>query len=131
MRSSRIWMEMVSLCAGVALGLALVLAGLGAIAFTLVQTDSAQAADVGQQAYEGMITDTHCRARHSAKIGANASDCTRICVRSGERFALVAGDKTYILEGKPLLLKQVAGERATVTGMRSGDTITVVSVGKM
>jgi hypothetical protein len=129
MKSSRIWIEMISLSAGVAVGLALILACLGTTVLAFVETNSAQAADVtSQETFEGMITDTHCRARHSAKINANASDCTRICVHNGEKFALVAGEKTYTLEGQPILLKQLAGERATLLGVRSGDTISVISV---
>jgi cytochrome c-type biogenesis protein CcmE len=128
-RTSRLWMEIVTLCAGVAFGLGLGLAALGAVTLAFVGTDSAQAADTATgQTYEGMITDMHCGAKHSAKIGASASDCTRLCVHSGEKFALVKGEQLYMLEGESTALKRVAGQRARVVGTLSGNTITVASV---
>jgi hypothetical protein len=80
------------------------------------------------QTYEGVITDTRCGARHSAVIGKTAADCTRICVHSGEHFALIDGDKMYVLEGEPALLKRLAGQRVKVTGTLAGNLITVASV---
>src|ERR1700692_529346 len=35
------------------------------------------------QSYEGMITDTHCGAKHSAAIGMGAGDCARGWVHRG------------------------------------------------
>lgn len=78
--------------------------------------------------YEGVITDTHCVAKHSVKIAASAGDCTRVCVHSGEHFALVDGDKLYTLEGEPEALKRVAGERVSVIGTLNGTTISVTAV---
>ncbi|MGA8869399.1 MAG: hypothetical protein WB510_20655 [Candidatus Sulfotelmatobacter sp.] len=129
MKASRLWIESVTLCAGVAFGLGVGMAGLGAVTLALVETDTAQASDTpAQQTYEGMITDSRCGARHSSKIGATAGDCTRFCVHDGEKFALVAGDKMYRLEGRTPSLKRVAGERATIVGVLDGNTITVSAV---
>lgn len=129
MRASRLCIELVTLCAGVAFGLALALAGLGVVGLAFAEMDSAQAADVPAQAtYEGVITDARCGAKHSAKIGATAGDCTRLCVHNGDAFALVAGDKMYLLEGESASLKRVAGERATIVGALNGNTIAVSSV---
>lgn len=126
MKASRLWIELVTLCAGVAFGLA---PALGAVTLAFVETDSAQAAEApAQQNYEGMITDGQCGAKHSAKIGATAADCTRVCVHSGEKFALVSGENVYLLEGESQSLKRVAGERATVVGTLNGNTIAVSSV---
>jgi hypothetical protein len=83
---------------------------------------------VAAETYEGIITDTHCAAKHSAKAGLSAADCTRACVHGGEHFALVDGDKAYVLEGEPEALKRAAGERVKVTGTLNGNTITVASV---
>lgn len=129
MKANRLWIEIVTLCAGVACGLALALAALGVVTLAFIEIDSAQAAEVSAaQTYEGMITDGHCGPKHSAKIGAAAADCARACVHSGEKFALIAGDKTYLLEGALPSLKRVAGERATIVGALTGNTITVLSV---
>jgi len=129
MRSSRLWVELIMLTAGVAFGLGLALAALGVVGLAFAEINMAQAADLpGQKTYEGMITDARCGPRHSAKIGASAGDCARLCVHSGASFALVAGDKVYLLEGEPAPLKRVAGERATIVGALSGNTIAVSSV---
>jgi hypothetical protein len=83
---------------------------------------------VQEQAYEGMVTDTHCGARHEAAIGKNASDCTRACVHAGSQFALVNGDKIYVLSGNLEMLKHSAGHRSKIVGSLNGDTIAVSSV---
>jgi hypothetical protein len=80
------------------------------------------------QTYEGVITDTHCGAKHTPAIPESAADCTRACVHSGEHFALVNGDKMYVLEGENQLLNHAAGERVTVSGTLNGNTISVTSV---
>jgi hypothetical protein len=87
-----------------------------------------QGAAVQSQIYEGIVSDTSCGAKHSAKIGLSAADCTRVCVHSGENFALVDGDKLYVLEGGGPALKRVAGERVKVVGTLSGNTIAVSAV---
>lgn len=80
------------------------------------------------QTYEGVVTDTHCGAKHTPAIPESAGDCARACVHSGEHFALVNGDKMYVLEGENQLLNHAAGERVTLTGTLNGNTISVTSV---
>jgi hypothetical protein len=87
------------------------------------QSSAGQAQD-----YEGMITDTRCGAKHSAAVGMSAGDCARVCVHSGEHFALVDGDKTYTLTGDEATLKRMAGERVKIVGTLTGATISVESV---
>jgi hypothetical protein len=84
--------------------------------------------DAHSQSFDGIITDTHCGAKHSAAVGLSAGDCTRTCVHSGEHFALVDGDKTYALEGDEAILKKVAGERVKIVGTLTDKTIAVTSV---
>ena len=81
-----------------------------------------------QRAYEGMVTCSQCGARHSAASGKTAADCSRSCVHSGSQFALVEGDKTYLLDGDVAVVNKFAGQRARVTGALSGKTIVVSSV---
>jgi len=129
MKASRLWIELVTLCAGVAFGLALALATLGAVTLAFVETDSAQAAESpAQNTFEGMVTCSRCGAKHSAKIGRTASDCARVCVHGGAGFALVAGDKLYLLDGDMVALKRLAGQRARIIGALNGSTIQVASV---
>jgi uncharacterized low-complexity protein len=128
----RFWIEMLAIASAIACALALLIATLGAAAAAAAgETGSgkpAQSSPVEPQTYEGMITDTHCGARHSAATGKMAGDCTLACVRGGERFSLVDGDKMYVLEGEPAALKQAAGQRVRIVGTLNGKTISVSSV---
>jgi hypothetical protein len=126
------WIETIALVGAIACALALVIAALGMVSLAAaVQPGSSQSKPspgIPSQTYEGMITDTHCGARHSAAIGKTASDCAILCVRAGEKFVLVDGDTIYILEGDLMALKHVAGQRARITGVLNGNTISVTAV---
>jgi hypothetical protein len=137
----RFWLKMLGLASAIALVSAILIASVGARAgagsnesesATPAQSSVAESevvpSDINQQTYEGIITDTHCSAKHSAAVGKTAADCTRVCVHSGERFALVDGDKMYVLEGKAAALKHAAGARVKIGGTLTGDTISVGSV---
>jgi hypothetical protein len=128
----RLWIEIVAVFTGIACVLAVFYATLGAAAggtpAAAQSTPPAQTTAGASQTYEGMVTDTRCTAKHTPAIPESAADCVRTCVHAGEHFALVDGDKLYILEGEPESLKRVAGERATVSGMLNGNTISVASV---
>lgn len=81
-----------------------------------------------QQTLTGTVSDAMCGAKHQM---ANAAECTRACVAHGSKYALVVGDKVYTLEGgDKAMLDKLAGEKATVKGAVTGDTITVASVAK-
>ena len=129
---ARFWIEILALTSSIACAFALLLAILATAtraadaASTSVRPESSSSA--ASDSYEGIITDTHCGAKHSAAVGMTAADCTRVCVHSGEHFALVDGDKAYTLEGDIPALKQLAGQRAKVVGTLSGNTISVASV---
>jgi len=92
------------------------------------QSERAQLSANQTQAYEGIVTDTRCGGKHSAAIGLSAGACAKACVHSGEHFALVDGDKMYVLEGETDALKRVAGERVKIAGALNGNTISVASV---
>jgi hypothetical protein len=103
-------------------------ADVGAAAPQSQSNNAAQATLLPTQSYEGIITDTHCGAKHSAAVGLSAADCTRACVHSGESFALVDGDKTYALKGEGAALKRAAGQRVKILGTLTDKTISVASV---
>jgi hypothetical protein len=131
MRKNRFWIEVITLCAGAAFGLALALAFVGAVVVAFGQTaepPQSTAQPDRQQTYVGMVTCSRCFAKHSAKIGATATDCARVCIRDGANFTFVNGDRTYLLEGDPAALKRVAGQRVQIVGALNGGTITVASV---
>jgi len=130
MRKNRFWIEVITLCAGAAFGLALALAFVGAVVVAFGQTAEPpqSAAQTDRQTYVGMVTCSRCFAKHSAKIGAAAADCARFCIRDGANFIFVNGDRTYLLEGDAAELKRVAGQRVQIVGALNGGTITVASV---
>jgi hypothetical protein len=80
------------------------------------------------KAFNGMITDSHCGARHMRNSRQNSTDCARACVRKGATYVLVDGGRRYILIGGESALAELAGQRANVTGTRQGDTIIVDAV---
>ena len=83
----------------------------------------------GKQKFTGEVGDAMCGAKH---MEGTPAECTRTCVAHGSKFALIVGDKIYILDtaDKTALatLDQQAGKNATVTGTLNGDTIEVSSV---
>ena len=137
MKAKHFWIEIVMLPAGIACALALLFACLGAFAAVASAPKPPQAPQLAtaqlqtyegpQQVYEGMITCSRCGARHSADSGRTAGDCSRVCVRGGANFALVKGEKTYVLNGNVAQVQKLAGQRARVIGAASGNTITVSS----
>ena len=80
------------------------------------------------QTFAGMITDSHCGARHSMNSGKTSAECARSCVRHGAHYVLVDGEKVYALEGDPVQLEKLAGERVNIVGMLEGDTIKITAV---
>jgi hypothetical protein len=82
------------------------------------------------QAFTGRVSDAMCGANHM--MGGEASECTRVCIRKGSKYALVVGDKVYTLDtsDKTTLdqLDKLADQQAKVTGEANGDSIAVLSV---
>jgi hypothetical protein len=75
----------------------------------------------------GQVSDTMCGAKHMMP-GKSAADCTRECVKGGSDYALVVAEKVYTLKGDKSELDKYAGEKVTVKGTVSGDTVTAQSV---
>jgi hypothetical protein len=80
-----------------------------------------------QSTYTGTVSDAMCGAHHIP--GQEPAACTRACVKQGSMYALVVGSKVYKLKGGDATeLDKLAGEKASVKGTLSGDTIEVASV---
>jgi hypothetical protein len=75
----------------------------------------------------GSVSDALCGAKHSMS-GMSAADCTRMCVKAGQSFALVVGDKVYNLRGDSAELDKYAAQKVTVKGKLKGTTVAVDSV---
>jgi hypothetical protein len=83
---------------------------------------------VSGQTFSGFITDANCGPRHTDSEQ-SATECARMCVRNGSRYIVVDGDRNYELAGDPRLFGEFAGQRVSLTGVLSGNTIKVSSMG--
>src|SRR5215469_15681521 len=105
MLHNRFWLNLVGLCTIIACAFALVLAILSAsaaLAFTphsdpQTQPQARQDAGPQQRVFNGVVTDSYCRARHMA-AGKSAAECTRECVGKGASYVLVAAEGVYRLD---------------------------------
>src|ERR1700680_2532117 len=92
------------------------------------QPEQVDESGASSKIFAGMITDSHCGARHSMKSGKSSAECARSCVRDGAHYILVDGEKNHTLEGDVGHIERLAGERVEVVGMLEGDTIKIKSV---
>jgi hypothetical protein len=89
---------------------------------SLILMFSFPAAAAAKQTLTGEVSDAMCGRKH---MEGTAADCTRVCTKSGSKYALIVGDKIYALDttDKAALttLDLQAGKHATVTGTVGGD----------
>jgi hypothetical protein len=81
------------------------------------------------QSFTGEVGDAMCGTKH--QMEGNPAECTAACVAHGSKYALIVGEKVYILEADQKAqdaLAKLAGAKATVTGTADGNTIQVASV---
>jgi hypothetical protein len=83
--------------------------------------------------WTGSISDSACRASHAAMTdhGKKATDkeCTEMCLKKGAKYVFVNGDKVIMINNQNFAdLKKYAGDRVTVTGDLTGDTITITKI---
>src|SRR5215831_16914760 len=128
MSSRSLWIEIVLLATATALALALLLATLGAAAGVAVGQAVKPQPTAIAQSFEGMVTCSHCGAKHQPALDRSASTCVRVCVHGGASFALINADSVYLLDGDLGSLKKLAGQRARVIGTRIGNTIKVTTI---
>lgn len=96
---------------------------------TTALAGSGQTPDGAQPgAFTGIIADSICGARHVKKPNLDAANCTRECVRTGAKYKLIDGEKSYFLQGHFGELAQFAGQRAKVSGSLDGETIRVSAI---
>jgi hypothetical protein len=132
---NRPWLQLVTSCAVAVLATALALAvvfvsATATLSFAVgqsAQQPDNQPAVAPARTFSGVITDSHCIAKHQMS-DKNPAECTRICVRDGAKYTLVDGDRVFALTGDVVLLSQFAGRRATIAGTREGNVIQVNSV---
>jgi hypothetical protein len=97
--------------------------------FSVTLFSSLYALSGGRQKFTGEVGDAMCGKQH---MEGTPAECTRTCVSKGSKYALIVGEKVYILDAtdKTALatLDQQAGKNVTVTGTLNGDTIEVSAV---
>lgn len=133
-KTQRSWLSLLGFFAVITLGSSLIFAAVFAgVTAVIAGGGAAQASDdvqvdpiVPAQSFSGVITDSHCGARH-IDSGKSASECTRMCLRNGSKYVLVNGDKSYEIIGDPGQISQLAGERVKLTGTLAADRIKVTS----
>ena len=139
----RSWISLLGFCLATAFAAAVIFAVIVAGASVALASHQSATGDAGTDdsrpaapltearpaatTFAGMITDSHCGARHMRNSRQNAAECVRACFRRGASYVLVDGDKRYTLVGGEGTLDKLAGERANVTGTRQGNTILVDS----
>jgi hypothetical protein len=83
--------------------------------------------------WSGTISDSACGLSH-AKMTDNGKkgsdkDCTAMCVLHGAKYVFVSDGKVLMIKNQDFAgLKQYAGDQVTLSGDRSGDTITVTKI---
>jgi hypothetical protein len=142
MQRNRFWLSLIALCVAVACGAAILLAIVTATtALAVATTDESfpiakeepsssvavQAASIRQRVLKGVVSDTACNAKHVSN-DKTAAECARNCVRHGAQYALISGEKVYLLEGDLVEVGELAGQRAEVVGSVDGDLLTVASI---
>jgi len=80
------------------------------------------------QTLTGIVTDNMCGKKHTMMPGKPDSECIRACVKAGSKYALLVGDKVYVLKGDAKQLDSFAGKKIKVSGEMSGTTITLASI---
>lgn len=140
MIKQRSWISLIGFCMGAVLLASLALAAVVAGASVALAshphegvaeegrdvTPAIPAPEAGTT-FTGLVTDSHCGARHMRTSHQNAAECARACFRRGASYVLVDGDRRYTLVGGETALSKLAGERVNIIGTRQGDAILVNS----
>ena len=97
-------------------------------AFLLAAASLLAAADAPKK-FTGIVGDNMCKGDHAnMQQGTTPEKCTRECVEEmGARYALWVGKNVYILSDQNSADK-FAGRKVTVTGVLTGDRLTVRSI---
>ncbi len=79
------------------------------------------------ETWSGTISDSMCGAKHTAASAADAA-CVKKCVKGGASAVLVSDGKVYqIAMNSQSKVTPYLGEKVSVMGKLSGDTIDVTS----
>src|SRR5713101_3371529 len=79
-----------------------------------------------EKSWVGVVSDSHCNAKHAMASDAAAS-CVAGCVAKGGKYVLVSHGKVYQVDPQDKF-SDFAGKRVKVTGSMSGTAITASAV---
>jgi hypothetical protein len=140
-RSRRVWFQTIGLSVTVAVLSAVAIALLTAVAVAAlgqkaaepnsvdaVKADAPKVDAAKVQVFSGVLTDAHCGARHPAGSKMSAGDCARMCLKQGSAWALVDGNKVYVIKGDLPDFDKRAGERVKLSGTLEADILQVRSI---
>ena len=93
-----------------------------------VLTLSFAATSAFAESLTGIVADSMCASSSKAKaMTAEHASCAKKCIKGGADPVLMVGDKVYKI-ANPDKLVAFAGQKVTVVGTVSNDTLTVASV---
>ena len=101
---------------------------LGIVVLALLAALMVNFAVAATQTLTGVVSDDMCGKKHTMLPGKSDAECVRACVKAGAHYAVVVGDKIYVLKGDAKQIDALAGKHARVTGEVNGRTITVASI---
>jgi hypothetical protein len=126
------WLHLLSYCVALVLAGSLFIAALVASASLAFGFSSDPASESQSSSppvtVSGVISDSHCGAKHATESGNVPAQCARVCTRRGANYVVLDGDTTYILVGSQVTFDAFAGQRAQVTGTLEGNTLKVASI---
>lgn len=82
---------------------------------TALLSASSSATPAAPQTLTGIISDDMCRQKHMMP-GDRDAGCARACVKAGVKYALLIGERVYVLKGDPKQIEGFAGKTVSVTG---------------
>jgi hypothetical protein len=101
---------------------------LGNVLIVTLLAFAASIASAATQSLTGIVTDDMCGRKHTMMPGKPDSECIRACVKAGAKYALLVGNKVYVLKGDAKQLDQFVGKKVKLSGDVSGSTVTVASI---
>jgi hypothetical protein len=94
----------------------------GLAAAVLAAAVSVASVSAAPASWTGKISDAMCAGKHQG----DAKACVAKCIKGGDHYVLVVGDKTYKIANQKFAdLVKFAGSDAVVTGELKDDTITI------
>lgn len=76
--------------------------------------------------WTGFISDSDCGAKGNSK---DHAACAKKCVAAGATPVFVVGDKVYAITN-PEKVAKLVGEKVTITGTMTGDSVEIEKVSK-